>query len=138
MKDTQGNDNCNYPTADERPAYARLLAVALAGRSSAPPSRLWQRKDAHSARMFARRPHIDGAIIVKTHTLLWCFSAHRAAWNVRQIGASPASALQIGSHSYAPLAADFLVMLMQEIGAFGAKSKIGLLGEKGRVFGGQD
>lgn len=32
----------------------------------------------------------------------------------------------------------FFAVLMQEIGAFGAESEIGLLGKKGRIFGGQD
>lgn len=66
------------------------------------------------------------------------FAAHRAAWNVRQIGANPAAALQISGRSCAPSAANFFAVFMQEIGAFGAESEIGLLGEKGRIFGGQD
>lgn len=84
--------------------------------------------------MFARRPHVDGAIIVETHALLRCFPAHRAAWNVRQIGANPVAALQIGGCNYVPSAASFLVVSMQEIGVFSAKSKIGVLGEKGRIL----
>ncbi|HRO49046.1 MAG TPA: hypothetical protein PLW75_02800 [Hyphomicrobium sp.] len=88
--------------------------------------------------MFARRLHVDGGVIVETHALLRRFSVHRTGCNVHQIGANPAAALQIGGRSYAPSAASFLAVSMQEIGAFSAKSKIGILGEKGRIFGGQD
>lgn len=66
------------------------------------------------------------------------FAAYRATWSIRQIGANPAAALQIGSRDYAPSAADFFAASVQEFGAFGAKPEIGLLGEKGRIFGGQD
>jgi hypothetical protein len=38
-----------------------------------------------------------------------------------------------------PLTAELLfAVLMQEMRTFGAKSEIGLLDEKGRIFGGQD
>ncbi|MGE0524901.1 MAG: hypothetical protein AB7O60_17935 [Variibacter sp.] len=47
---------------------------------------------------------------------------------------NPAVALQIGSRNYAPSAASFVAVFMQEIGAFSAKSKIGLLGRKGADF----
>lgn len=57
---------------------------------------------------------------------------------MRQIGANPAAALQIGGRNYAPSAANFLAVSMQKIDAFSAKSKIGGLGEKGRILGGQD
>jgi len=39
---------------------------------------------------------------------------------------------------YVPSAASFLAVSMQEIGAFSAKSKIGILGGKGRILRGQD
>jgi hypothetical protein len=76
--------------------------------------------------------------LLKLMHVYGAFAAHRAAWNVRRIDANPAAALQIGGRSYAPSAVSFLAMSMQEIGAFGAKSKIGVFGEKGRIFGGQD
>jgi hypothetical protein len=84
--------------------------------------------------MFASGPHVDGAIIVETHALLRCFSAQWAVWNVRQISANPAAALQIGGRNYAPSAASFVAVFMQRIGAFSAKSKIGLFARKGADF----
>jgi len=59
------------------------------------------------------------------------FAAHRATWSMRLIGANPAAALQIDGRSRAPSAADFLAMFMQEIGALGAKSEVGILGKRG-------
>ena len=63
---------------------AARLRQTLGGRSGGPLVRstvalVAAKENAHSTRMFARRPHVDGAIIVETHALLRCLSSHRAA-----------------------------------------------------------
>ena len=45
-------------TAAERPTYARLLAVAMADRSSAQTSRLWQRIGTVAASTCPKRPQV--------------------------------------------------------------------------------
>lgn len=125
------------------PAHRRRAArlrQTLGGRSGGPlvclnVALMAMNRDACGVPVLARQAHVDGTIIVEIHALLLRFScafaAHRATWNVRRIGANPAATLQVGGCGYAPSAARFLVVFMQEIGAFGAKSKIGVWAQRG-------
>ena len=65
------------------------------------------------------------------------FAAHWAVWDMRQIGANPAAVLQIGGRGYAPLAADFFAVSIQEIGVFSAKSETADFGRKGGISEGK-
>ncbi|WP_432344174.1 hypothetical protein WMC41_14370 [Shinella yambaruensis] len=95
-------------------------------------------RDACSVLMLAQQALLTTRSLPKLMHFTYALGAHRAAWNVHQIGVNPAAALQIGGRNNAPSAANFLAVSMQEIGVFSAKPEIGVLGGKGRIFGGQD